>query len=379
MRSKILRLVPRTDVDFTNIPVGLTLSPVPIAQDVDLTEWGSATLLVRIHKWVSFGGGVLRFDARAVAPTDEDPATFFREAVVGTLTIGDPGANGANGVLFHTRLASNAGGAMSLFLSCTKFPAQLPTFQCTYSVDLVLQERADGWSPAELGSRLTLWLDQRDLAQVSLAYSAWGDQSPGGASDFSQATSTLRPLVGAKTNFQPAPSFDGTDDTLGGPALSALVSASAYHVFAVFRVDTVTGVNATPYFNNGVIADTVAGWWGLYLKNNAGTLEAHGFHWAAAQREAIATGLALGTDVLVEWSYDGTTIRCQIGHGAIATGTGGGAIGSLVNPVRLGTGATGSLYFDGALASVVVCNAYLSQAEARNVREYLSSKYGVSA
>jgi hypothetical protein len=259
---------------------------------------------------------------------------------------------------------------------------QSGSFLFTISVDLVLQEGAgDGWTPAELGGALTLWLQEEDLVEVSGVsggYSDWGDQSAAN-NDWKQGTASLRPATGASLNYFPAPMFDGSNDYLASSPLSSFVAANAYHVFVVLRATGVAGTNPTAYLNDGVIADVGEGWWGLYLKTVAGEVQAHGFHWDSNLRDAIGLGLELGNDALVEWSYDGTTLRCQVGGGVVATAAGGGSIGYLGENVRIGNGASGSLFFKGVVAAIVVCNAYLPSVDVRNVRDYLSSKYGVPA
>jgi hypothetical protein len=88
--------------------------------------------------------------------------------------------------------------------------------------------------------------------------------------------------------------------------------------------------------------------------------------------------LVLGQPALVEWSYDGATIRCQVGTEAEAS-VAAASIGSLSNIVRLGNGPSGSLFLDGRIAAIIVCKTHLSESERRAVRDYLSAKYGVAS
>jgi hypothetical protein len=315
-----------------------------------------------------------RVDARVVAPTSEQPAAVFRERIVATV-VGHQSTTAAPSLL-HGRLAAGTGAYISLFLTTYIDKTGANTF--TISIDLLLDDEANDWTPVLLGSKLRLWLDQRDLVTVFNAYSDWGDQA--GDNGFIQTTLSRRPAAGHFVNYFAAPAFDGTTDFMGGQQLSDYVSANAYHVFVVLRVGSVSGTNPTVYLNHGVIADNDAGWRGLYLTAGSGArVVVRGFHWAGGIRQAVASGLETDTDALVEWSYDGTTIRCQVRGFAIATGVGGGNIGSLVNSVQLGLGATGGLNFDGLIAAAVVCNSHLTSTEVRNVREYLSSKYGVAS
>jgi len=375
VRHQVIPLLARTDYDFSSLPTATRITNLPLVQNVDISQWGTGTLVVRLHSGTDLKAfSSFRVDARAVAPSDEDPGAFFRGRIIGTVQQSSVGLNPPS--LLHTRLADNAGGAMSLFLTVDQVVTN--DLVVTISIDLIVQERALGWTPAELGSKLTLWLDQRDQFAVSGVYSDWGDQTPGGTLDFTQIVAGKRPAAGVGINDFSAPSFDGVDDYLLSDVLSKFISAASYHVFVVLRARTVSGSNATAYLNNGVVADVATGWWGLYLKDNAGTYEAHGFHWDSGLSEAVATGLALNEDSLVEWSFDGTDIRCQIGTHSEAIASASN-VGNLTNAVALGVGASGGLYLDGAIGSVLVCNVHLTETERVNVRGYLSSLYGVPA
>lgn len=376
MRHQVIPLLAKTDYDFSSLSAPTRVANIPLVQNIDISQWGTGTLVVRLHSGTDMKSlGSFRIDARTVAPSDEDPGAFFRGPIIGTIRQNSVGLNPPSVLL--TRLADNAGAAMSLFLTVDQVAATDLKF--VISIDLVVQEPAVGWTPQALGSKVTLWLDQRDQVAVSGAYSDWGDQSPGGTLDFTQGTAGSRPVAGVAINEFSAPDFDGTDDSMGSGVLSNFISASGYHVFTVLRADAITGTNATVYLNHGVIADGGAGWWGLYLKKNGTDYEAHGFHWDSSVKEAVATGFVRDSDSLLEWSFDGSSIRCRIGGDPEVTTSGVSSVGNLTNPVSLGTGATGSLFMDGRIAAVLVCNVRLSDTEIRNVRGYLSSRYGVPA
>ena len=376
MRHQVIPLLPKTDYDFSSLSGPTRITDLPLVQNIDISQWGTGTLVVRLHDGTDLKSlGSFRIDARTVAPSDEEPGVFFRGPIIGTVRQSSVDLNPPS--LLLTRLADHAGVAMSLFLTVD----QIVTTDLIFiiSIDLVVQELAVGWTPAELGSKVTLWLDQRDQIAVSGAYADWGDQSPGGTSDFTQGTAANRPVAGVTLNGFEAPSFDGTNDSMGSGILSNFISASGYHVFVVLRAVAIAGTNGTVYLNDGVIADGGAGWWGLYLKDNGGAYEAHGFHWDSGVKEAVATGFVLGADCLLEWSFDGSVIRCSLGDGGDVNTTGVGNVGSLANPVSIGTGASSSLFLNGAVAAVLVCNVRLLDTEIRNVRAYLSSRYGVTA
>lgn len=375
MRNKLVRLLPRTAYDFTPLAKTTSLTNIALALNVDVSRWGAGTLLIRLHAInMSSPLSSFRVDAVDVAPTDQDPSVFFQNGTVGSATI--PGS-AVSPALYRARLAPDSAAFISVYLSVFQQGSGALSF--TISIDLLLHEGL-GWTPADLGSQLTLWLDQRDQVVVSDRYSGWGDESLT-LNTFNQTTAGNRPVVGSRINGFAAPSFDGTADFMISNNLSSFVAATGYHVFAVFAAVAIAGVNPTVYLNDGVIADGNAGWWGLYLKLNGTTAEVHGFHWdnTLGACDANAGGLSLGTNSLVEWSYDGSLIRCQVGANVVATASSPNGIGSLANPVNVGTGAATSKLLNGPIASIIVCNSHLQPTDVTNIRDYLSSKYWVQA
>ena len=368
---RIIEVLPRTSYTFSSLSPGTGSVVVPILQNLRCASWGRAMLRVRVHAASMPSAASFRIDANLVAPTTADPKAVFTGPRVASVVVTD--VNVVVPSLLEAPLDS-LGAAVSFALSVTT-GNQGGAFTFTISADLVVRDSVDSWSPAELGSALRLWVDRRDQVVVAGAYSDWGDQSTAN-NDFTQATSTLRPITGQAINGEPAPDFDGTDDSLGSGALSSFVPLNRYHVFVILRAQTVTGVNAVSYLNNGVIADGGIGWWGLYLRNVFGVPKVLGFHYDTGEKVAIADGLALNTDTMIEWSFDGTTIRCQVAGGPMAS-IAAGNIGSLADPLRLGRGASSGLTLDGSVASALVVNRYLNASERLAARSYLSSRYGV--
>lgn len=362
----------RTDYDFSSLSASTSTGPIQLCHNLASVGAGRGVLRLRIHAANLPAGASFRVDGRAVAPTQQDPTLYFRGRVVTTVvatstTVSPP-------QVLECPLADGFGGCLALFLT-VKQGGIASTLTFTISAELELDDRVSGWSPLALGSKLRLWVDEHDLIAMSGAYSDWGDQSAAG-NDFTQGTASLRPATGAEINQYAAPDFDGNDDYLASNTLASFVQASAYHVFAVFRPDKINGVNGTSYLNDAVISDTGAGWWGLYLKNDAGTPKVLGFHWGSGQHVATAVGVDTATDTLVEWSYDGSTIRVQVGGEAVATAAATG-IGYLGEVVRIASGPAGGIYLDGRTAAFIVCNQYLSEPERLSIRGYLAAKYGL--
>lgn len=139
MAGEIREVVPRSDFNFSNfIPSGGTFT-IPIAQNIDISSWREATLIVRVHAntMSATGSPTAKVQVKTVAPTPEDPAVFFR----GSTTIAEATvvpANGA-GVVHQVAFAANAGGMVTIFLAITQGSSQA-NFTTTLSVELDLKD-----------------------------------------------------------------------------------------------------------------------------------------------------------------------------------------------------------------------------------------------
>ena len=235
------------------------------------------------------------------------------------------------------------------------------------------------WSPLALGSKLKLWLDERGqvgspIDSIANHGDAAGSYSGAGAN---------RPPVGSLGGVTPVPDYDGSNDRLeGGPALSAIISASAYHGFCVVRVDTIAREFATPTYLSPAIVCDVGQFWGLFVRDStvgAGTAYVvDAYHWDAGIKASSDT-IALATDTLVEWRYDGSKIYVRVGAAAETAGTTAASVGGLAGATQLGADASDVYHVDGKVGEILVCNAALSAAERTSTRAYLATKFGVAA
>lgn len=372
--SRRVCVLDKTDFDFSMLEIGGSSKAIAVRQTLRVPDAGSAVLVVRVHSATLPPGASFRVDARVVAPTLEDPATYFRGVTLATVVVTDTTASAP---MLLTGAIPQLPSAVGFFVTATQGAFFAP-LKFTISAELVLGDRLDEWTPLSLGSKLRLWLDERDLVVVSGAYSDWGDQSPAG-NDFTQSTSTMRPGTGRTINTYPAPAFDGSDDRLEHGVLTDYISASAYHAFFVLSVDGVVGTAAPPALTNDTVLGDVNRWWNLFLRSSAGTIQAQAYHWDGAAKIAAGVGLVVGVSNLVEWSYDGTTIRCQVGGEPAATVAAGNATPGAGGNVYLGYLGPACSAYDGLVAAVIVCNAFLTDAERSSTRAYLASRYGVAS
>lgn len=142
MSGMVLRLLPRSKFDFALTLPAVGSFIIPIAQDVDLSGWREATLLVRVHGAVTMPASCkLNVIAKTSAPTDEDPAVFFQATA---LTLGGSPAditNNLNNALLSLTLPqpNGFGGLVSFFLQYTPV-TNTGQVVVTLSIDLSLKD-----------------------------------------------------------------------------------------------------------------------------------------------------------------------------------------------------------------------------------------------
>jgi hypothetical protein len=137
MPGIIVPVFARTDFNYTTTVAG-AMAEFPIAQNIDVSQYRECTLLVRVHA-LSFAnaGSKIEVRARRVAPTDEDPAQFFRDQTTSwtvPVTQGDTAPR-----LLNVTVGPNTGGWISVFLVVTQGSTGT-TLTATLSADLSLKD-----------------------------------------------------------------------------------------------------------------------------------------------------------------------------------------------------------------------------------------------
>lgn len=137
MTGTLIPILGKTDFNFTSTAAG-TMAEIPLVQNIDVSGYRDAMLLVRVHALsIANGASTLALRLRRVAPTEEDPAQFFRDlSTAWTVTAGN--SDSAPRVLAAT-VGPNTGGWLSLFLVVTQGSAGT-TLTATLSADLSLKE-----------------------------------------------------------------------------------------------------------------------------------------------------------------------------------------------------------------------------------------------
>lgn len=242
------------------------------------------------------------------------------------------------------------------------------------------------FTPADLGVKLTLWLDERGQTTVGSDITNWDDQQTStGPHNMVPRFGFGKPQTGSTINGYAAPQFIRSAQTLmdltSPYKLQSLVSSSAYHVFSVANIANINQNNPSGASNEGIIYSDGAYWYPMSFKNNGGSPQMTVGHYRTSPNTGFETltvsGLPLNTPVLLETWFDGTNLNCCIANGSVAT-----QAAALLDPYGLPYGIVslgiGNQHMSGSVATVLVCNQALNGTERANVRQYLGTKYGVA-
>lgn len=217
-------------------------------------------------------------------------------------------------------------------------------------------------------SNLQLWLDSSDAATFIFSsgnvVSQWNDKS-GNARNFTNATVPNQPTRSTTQNGNPTVLFDGVNDSLTGPLITAVIDN--YAVFGVLK-NYSTAVSDRVVIMNGF---GTANGWGLAVKTTGtGT-----FGWNAGGIAFIPTGVDLPT------TYNTTSFRrvagstqCYINNTAVGTP-------SVQTPnvptswCVLGSHDVGATFINMELAEILIYDKALTVGEVNGLQAYLQNKW----
>jgi hypothetical protein len=208
----------------------------------------------------------------------------------------------------------------------------------------------------------------------SYSGSPWtGTASAGssGSRDLTEATNP--PGTGSAVNgFTPA-DFDGTNDVLtNATAISTLLSASAWSMWALVNLDAINTNNADVWLNDPILNDSGA-FWGVHLKSG-GTV--HAYQWDGASKSVSET-VSTGGWALVQAKYNGTNLLLRVNSGSWQSAAAGN-ISTLTGTLRAGVTPTGGHALDGKVLELALAASALSDANFDNVKSYVNSRYALS-
>ena len=235
-------------------------------------------------------------------------------------------------------------------------------------------------APGGLFNNIVLWLKADAGVTGTSNVSAWADQT-NQSNDAAQATSSRQPSkTDGAINYQPALTFDGTDDFLDVPYSDGLHQGKV-QIFSVHKSTDAPSFSSPFTSRDGSTTE------GYLLYEDDSDLYA--FWTAASSSWNAITGGSVTFD-----SFELVSISGQTGSGTAekyiyvdgsqtgssTTATFDTATGS-GSPYRVGAGATesasGNYFWEGDIAEQIVFNVVLSQTERYQVDSYLALKYGI--
>lgn len=227
-----------------------------------------------------------------------------------------------------------------------------------------------GWTPTS-SANLKLWLKP----SAGFTPSLWTDQS-GAGNNFAQATSSQRPtLVAGAVNGLDAIRFTSASGSrMDGPALSALITNSAYTVLIVCQPITIGASSGTSYNNTAIIGE-LGGYFGAY-DDSTGPKAVAG-NYTSADTVVKSNLVGLSNTYLHTQRHQGGNLYLSVNSNAEVS-VASGATGSLAGQVFIGEGAVAS-FFDGYICEILVYSVDLDTQNAGDLalaKAYLKAKWG---
>jgi hypothetical protein len=232
-----------------------------------------------------------------------------------------------------------------------------------------------GWTPAALGTNLSLWLDADEASTITLngsTVSQWNDKS-GNGRHATQGTASAQPAYTASgLNGRPVLTFDSTNDFLG----TALTLPHPLSMYAVAQFNPLGGVNARAILGSGNLSYAL-GYLNAAPASNAYALWNPNVNGGAYINNTTGLGpVVVGSTTA---SNDENTWNTYVngsnaGQTISDTGT-----PNAPSPILIGWTGNGSEYWSGPIAEVVVLSQTMTTADRQRVEGYLAHKWGLTA
>lgn len=145
MSGRVLRILGRTDYDYTTLSATAATGEIPIAVDVDVSGSRETTLLVRTHSHnllTGTAGAKYELVVRASAPTTEEPNVAFRDATPLVVATTIASYTGGTAAPYLTRLVipANAGAWITVFMKVTQGSSGNSALKGSFSIDASLKD-----------------------------------------------------------------------------------------------------------------------------------------------------------------------------------------------------------------------------------------------
>jgi hypothetical protein len=259
-----------------------------------------------------------------------------------------------------------------------------------------------GFTPADLST--SLWLDAADASTITESggvVSQWNDKS-GGAYNFAQSSSTLRPLYASETlNGKSVVTFDGIDDNMNaGDVLDNVWTGSGFNIFFVAKNNDITSVDGT-ILGKVSSSPLALRQFASYIRTSVSqlvtlyTTDSNNFtvvdgstaigdsQWVVVSQSYDDTlgvdGTTANTTVRVQMTVDGNEQTEVVNASAGNLGQIQDAAGLLSIGAFIGDGTQNAGNLDGAIAEMIVTPSVLSASDRQKIEGYLAHKWGLTA
>ena len=229
---------------------------------------------------------------------------------------------------------------------------------------------------ASLGLDIAAWLDAAaPYITLGTGVATWADRS-GHSNHVTQATGAAQPAYStsvAALNNKPAVNFDGTDDVLARATFTQGAIAQPNTIFLVAEPDD----NGTALASGQLMVDGGSAGTARHVIDitNSGGSASISDLFAGAALLSTPAFVATGAHIF-EGVFNNTSSVVAV-DGARSTATGAGGTQAM-NGMTVGNRFSGSFWFDGRIAEIIVITGALSAAQRLPIRQWLATKYGVT-
>lgn len=222
--------------------------------------------------------------------------------------------------------------------------------------------------------------DRASLALTGLwsnfSASPWvGSPSAGVSGDNDLSEATNPPAAGATVNGRTPADFDGTNDELDAEGTAnTYFNAQTLSGWILFNADAVNTNNATTYENDCLITTRPSAYFTVFLKSTGEI----GIRFVPTAESIVTSTFTIGAWQLVQWKYDGATIRIRVNGGAWQSAAATGNFGDLANTLHFGTNYSVSAIFDGKILEIGLTDIVLSDGTFDNILSGCRVDYALS-
>lgn len=224
-----------------------------------------------------------------------------------------------------------------------------------------------GFDPATISGLTALY---RNFASTP-----WAGGSPGGNMAASSGTVSASTLNGHGTCV-----FGGAADLLSANATSSFFGTSSLSGWVLFNPSSFPANDTTNQYNDAcLLATNGTNQWVLYVRGSgaSGAVGMRLFNTTGDVTCESATTISTSTWALVQYTYDGTTMRVRVNGNTFATATASGGVNSLAASLRMGENS-GTVFYSGTIAEAGMANVIISNTTFDQIRSYCASHYGVT-